>query len=215
MKLKKIFRLIFSLIIVGAICIISFLLIANALVEDQSKNTFNSIDDIPKNKVGLLLGTTKYVADGRMNLFYINRITAAVDLYSAEKIDFILASGDNGSEGYDEPNTMKADLIAAGVKEEHIYLDYAGFRTLDSVVRSKEVFGQDQITIISQQFHNERALYLAEKNDIEAVGFNAKDVPLNQSLRIKIRERFARVKMMVDLLLGVDPKFLGEKIEIK
>ena len=120
---------------------------------------YDSVEDIPKNKVGLLLGTIKFLSNGNVNLYYTYRINATVALYKAKKIDFVLISGDNGNTNYDEPTTFKKDLIAKGIPEDKIFLDYAGFRTLDSVIRAKAVFGQDAITIISQQFHNERALY--------------------------------------------------------
>ncbi len=177
--------------------------------------TFNNTREIPKNKVGLLLGTAKYLSDGRINLFYQYRINAAVQLYSSGKIACILVSGDNGSKNYDEPTTFKEDLIAAGIPEEKIYLDYAGFRTLDSVIRSKEIFQQESITIISQQFHNERAIAIANAKGIKAVGFNAKDVGGKNGFKVKVRETFARVAMCMDLIFGTQPKFLGKKITIQ
>ncbi len=111
---------------------------------------------------------------------------------------------------------MKNDLIAKGVPEDRIFEDFAGFRTLDSVVRAKEIFGQDDITIISQKWHNERAIYLAEANDINAIGFNAKGVKITYrfGLKTRIREYFARVKVFIDLIIGKEPKFLGKKIII-
>lgn len=138
-----------------------------------------------------------------------------MELYKAEKIDFILVSGDNGSEGYDEPTDFKNDLIESGIPESKIYLDYAGFRTLDSMVRVKEIFGQTSVTIISQQFHNERALYLANHFDIEAIGYNARGVSGKKAMKVQLREYLARVKVFVDILLNVNPKFLGEPVEIK
>ena len=101
--------------------------------------------------------------NGNNNLYFDYRILAAVELYKAGKIKYILISGDNRKKDYNEPEEMKKALIQKGVPAKFIYLDYAGFRTLDSVVRAKEVFGQNQLTIISQRFHNERAIYLAEK----------------------------------------------------
>lgn len=101
-----------------------------------------------------------------------------------------------------------------GVPENRIFEDFAGFRTLDSVVRAKEIFGQDSITIISQQFHNERAIFLAEKHNIKAIAFNAKDVNAKWGIRTKVREVFARVKVFLDLLTEKEPKFGGEKILI-
>ena len=177
--------------------------------------TYNSTSEIPYNKVGLLLGTGKTTAMGNVNLYYKYRIEAAVNLFNAGKIDFILVSGDNSTTTYDEPSTIKQDLINKGIPENKIFLDYAGFRTLDSVVRCKEIFGQNSITIISQQFHNERAIYIAAQKNIEAVGFNARDVNANYGFKTQLREKLARVKMILDLIVGTQPKFLGEKIEIK
>ena len=126
-----------------------------------------------------------------------------------------MVSGDNSKKDYDEPSTIKNDLINKGVPANRIYLDYAGFRTLDSIIRSKKIFGQNSITIISQQFHNERAIYLANMNKIDAVGFNATDVNTYYGFKTIMREKFARVKMMIDLIFGKEAKFLGDKVEIK
>lgn len=171
---------------------------------------YDSVNAIPKNKVGLLLGTGKYAASGNINLFYKYRIDAVVKLYKAGKIEYILVSGDNSRKDYDEPTDFKKDLIAKGIPEDKIFLDYAGFRTLDSVVRAKEIFGQTSITIISQKFHNQRAIYIAKQYSINAVGFNAKDV-----YNSHFREYLARSKASLDLVFNVQPKFLGEKIVIK
>lgn len=192
------------------------ILISNWFVVRNTKDKiYHSTKEVPYNKVGLLLGTGKYLASGSVNLYYKNRIKAASDLYKAGKIEFLLVSGDNGQKDYDEPTEMKEDLIKMGVPEEKIYLDYAGFRTLDSVVRCKEIFGQEQITVISQKFHNERAIFIAQSKGLDAVGYNAPDVGKRYGFKIQQREKVARVKMMLDLVFGTRPKFLGDKIEIK
>ncbi len=189
---------------------------ADRLVETTaSDKVFNSTKEIPYNKVGLFLGTGKILSNGRINLYYKYRIEAAARLFKAGKVDFILVSGDNSTKDYDEPSTIKEDLIKKGIPPDRIYLDYAGFRTLDSVVRCREIFGQSSITIISQQFHNERAIYIAKSKNIDAVGFNAKDVDVHYGFKTRLRERLARVKMVLDLIFGKKPKFLGDKIEIK
>ena len=94
-------------------------------------------------------------------------------------------------------------------------MDYAGFRTLDSVIRAKEIFGLETFTVISQKFHNERAIYLAKKYGIQVVGFNAKDVEGRSGFKTKLREYFARTKAVLDVITGKSPKFLGDKIKIK
>ncbi len=190
--------------------------IINKTVEDKADgHIFNTIEHIPHNKVGLLLGTGKYLSNGHINLYYKYRIEAAASLYASGKIEYILVSGDNSSKAYDEPTTIKNDLIIKGIPSDKIYLDYAGFRTLDSVVRCKHIFGQDKITIISQQFHNERALYIAQANGIYAVAYNARGVSVRYGFKTQLREKLARVKMIIDLTFGIEPHFLGNQIEIK
>lgn len=185
-------------------------------VNASTKNKlYSDIAKVPHNKVGLLLGTSKILKDGRINLYYKFRIDAAVALFKAGKVDFILVSGDNGQEGYDETTTMQNDLIAAGIPANKIFMDYAGFRTLDSILRAKEVFGQVSITVISQPFHNERAVFIANNKGIAAIGFNAEDVHINSGFKTQAREKFARVKMLLDLAFNKQAKFYGDKIEIK
>jgi SanA protein len=192
-----------------------FILRSNLAIEANASGlTFNSVDDIQKNKVGLVLGTSKYLRDGRTNLFFLYRVQAAVELYNQGKIDYILVSGDNRHVSYNEPKEFRKELIKRGVPKEKIYLDYAGFRTLDSMVRAKEVFGLEEVTVISQQFHNERAIYIAKKNGLEAIGFNAQDVQGYSGFKVKTREALARTKVFLDLFMNVQPKFLGERIAI-
>ncbi|MBR9861557.1 vancomycin high temperature exclusion protein [bacterium] len=170
---------------------------------------------VPEHKVGLVLGTSKYAMSGNVNLYYKYRIDAVVELYNAGKIKYVLISGDNGTPEYNEPQTIKEDLIRRGIPAEKIFLDYAGFRTLDSVVRAWKIFGQNSFIVISQRFHNERAIYIARSYGIRAIGFNAQGVGRNYGFKTKIRERLARDKMVLDLLFNKQPKFLGEKIEIE
>jgi SanA protein len=175
---------------------------------------YTHVDDIPHRHVGLLLGTSKYLGSGVNNRYYQYRIDAALKLWQSGKVNVFVISGDNSRQDYNEPETMRNDLIAAGVDSTRIALDYAGFRTLDSVVRVKEIFSQDSITVISQRFHNERAIYLAGKHGIDAIGFNARDVEVSSGLKTQLREKFARVKVFVDQLFGIEPKFLGPKVVI-
>ncbi len=181
-----------------------------------SEKCYSTTKTIPKNRVGLVLGTIKYLKNNHLNYYYKYRIEAAVKLYKSGKIEYILVSGDNSRKSYDEPSEFKNDLIKRGIPENKIFLDYAGFRTFDSIIRSKEIFGQTSITIISQKFHNERALFIADKYDIDAIAYNAKDVSRRYGLKVMLREKFARVKTLLDLyILPTKPKFLGEKIVIK
>lgn len=169
---------------------------------------------LPPQKVALLLGTTPRLTDGRNNLYFDYRIQAAAKLYHAGKIRHIIASGDNRKHGYNEPDEMKKALMALGVPAEKITADYAGLRTLDSVLRARDIFGQQSYVVVSQKFHNERAVYLARHHGIDAVGFNAQDVDKYSGLKTQIREYLARVKMFADLLFGKQAKHGGEKIVI-
>ena len=208
-------RILYSIFLILSLPIL-LVLFSNYSIEKNSKNKmFFDASQIEKNKVGLVLGTSRTLKNGTINLYFKYRIEATVELFNKGKIDFILISGDNGNKNYDEPTDFKNELVKFGIPENKIFLDYAGFRTLDSVIRAKEIFGQQNITIISQQFHNERAIYLAEKNGINAIGFNAKDVSGRYGIKVKIREYFARTKVFIDILFRVKPKFLGKKIEIK
>ncbi|MDX2248951.1 MAG: ElyC/SanA/YdcF family protein [Bacteroidia bacterium] len=185
------------------------------VIRSTTGKLFVSAGDTPKYKVGLLLGTSKYLKNGKINLYYRYRIEAAQKLYEEGKIEYILVSGDNGTVQYNEPRAFHKDLVAAGIPEDRIILDFAGFRTLDSIVRAKKVFGQNELIIISQAFHNQRAVYIAQRKGIKAVGFNAQDAYHRHGLSVPFRELLARTMMMADLyLLNRQPKFLGEPIEI-
>lgn len=178
--------------------------------------TYTSVNSIPSNRVGVLLGTSpKSRYTKQRNPFYVFRIEAAVKLYKAGKIKRILISGDNRRKNYNEPDMMKADLVAAGIPASHIYCDYAGFRTLDSMVRAKKVFGLSSFTVISQKFHNDRAIALASWQDVDAIGYNARDIKMNKGYHVYFRELLARAKMVLDMLINKQPHFLGEPIDIK
>jgi SanA protein len=174
---------------------------------------FTRVETVPANDVGLVLGTSKLTKRGRPNLHFNQRIEAAAALYRAGKVRHLLVSGDNHIASYDEPEDMRAALIAAGVPAGAITCDYAGFRTLDSVVRAKEVFGLSHCTIISEEFHCPRALWIARQRGLDAIAFAAPDVGLKSwSLRANVREQLARSWCAVDLyLLHRTPKFLGPK----
>lgn len=191
-------------------------LLANFHINYNAKGKlYDSVDAIPKNKVGLVLGAGKYVGNSNhVNLYYKYRLEAAFLLYQNKKIEYILISGDNSTVDYDEPSTFKKDLIDLGVPEDKIILDYAGFRTLDSVVRAKKIFGLQNFTIISQQFHNQRAIYLAENNNLNVIAFNAQAIKGRYGFKTKIREYLARTKAIIDVIINKQPKFLGPKIEL-
>ena len=174
---------------------------------------FTEVDSVPQSEVGLLLGTTPQTRIGRRpNQFFKYRIDAAESLYKACKVKSILISGDENSlDGINEVECMRDSLVARGVPESAIILDGKGFRTLDAVVRATNVYDQHSYIVISQKFHNERAIYLAEHLglDVEKLyGFNAADATSNMAIMTYIREYFARVKVFVDIITGKEPRSL-------
>jgi SanA protein len=170
--------------------------------------------DVPVNHVGLVLGTSHRMRDGGPNPWFHRRMQAAAELYHAGRVNYLLLSGDNATVSYNEPRVMRQALLELGVDSAHIAMDHAGFRTLDSVVRAREVFGQNSFTVVSQRFQTERAVYIARHWGIEAVGYNARDVSGMVGTRTRIRELGARVKVFMDLLFGAQPRYLGEAVRI-
>lgn len=200
----------------GFILIAAIIVAANYVVEYNTEEfVYKDLTAIPYNKAGLLLGTSKTLKSGLPNQYFLNRIGAAIALFESGKIDVIVISGDNSTEGYNEPEDMKTELLKRGIPENKIHLDYAGFRTLDSVIRMGQIFGQTRFTVISQDFHNQRAIYIAHAKGFEAVGYNAKDVDAYSGFKTQVREKLARVKVFLDLFTNKDPKFLGEKVVIE
>jgi SanA protein len=186
-----------------------------AVNSTTTRQLYSDVHKIPKNKVGLLLGTAKYRDKSRniVNPYYQNRIDAAVALYMAGKVDYIIVSGDSSTLYYNEPELMRRDLMARGVPAKRIYMDKAGFRTLDSILRCRDIFGQEQFTIISQEWHNQRALYIANHKEVKAIAFNAGEG--DSYWDATLREKMARVKMMVDLVFNKQAKSYGEPVLIK
>ena len=160
---------------------------------------FTSVEDVPAREFGLLLGTTRLVKGKYRNDYFYKRIRAAADLYRAGKIRKIIVSGDNSRTDYNETGDMKRELVAEGVAPDDVLMDYAGFRTLDSVVRARNLYGANELTVISQEFHVERAVYLADRHGIDAVGFAAEDTVVQSArVRLAVRESLARVLAVVD-----------------
>jgi len=175
---------------------------------------YSDVSQVPPTKVGLVFGTSDGGNDYQ-NPYFHYRIEAAIALWKANKIKALIVSGDNRTRNYNEPGKMRKALIEAGIPANRIVSDYAGLRTLDSVVRAKEVFGETTILFISQRFQNERAIYLAQANGMNACGFNARDVDFRTGLKTKLREIAARVKMWLDVnVLNTRPRHLGDKIKM-
>ena len=202
-KATKIF--LWSTCIILFVCIVVMLICNQIVVNNAEGKVFSDIDSVKYNKVGLLLGTTPQARIGRItNAFFTYRIDAAEQLYKARKIEKILISGDENSlDGVNETECMRDSLVARGILAKDIILDGKGYRTINSIINANKVYGLKRFTIISQKFHNERAIYQAEHLglDVENIqAYNAKDPKSRRAYLTTIREYFARVKMFMDLI---------------
>jgi SanA protein len=213
--LRRIFFVLLKLSALVLLLILGVVIFSNQFINSTTKNhIYHSLETIPANRVGLVLGTSPYLRKNVPNPYFHYRISAAANLYQADKIKYLVLSGDNSTPWYNEPAHMRRYLMSLGVPDSVIYLDYAGLRTLDSVIRCREIFGQSSFTVISQEFHNQRAVFLGRRKGLDVIGFNAVDVTLRQSLKTRVREWFARVKVFYDLVVGKQPRHLGDSIII-
>lgn len=205
----KVLRL--SLLVIILIIVITNIWIILA----TSGRVYEDINDIPERKVAIVLGTSKSLISGKDNPYFDGRIKMAAELYRKAKVKHFIVSGDNSEKYYNEPKDMRDALIRLGVPYTAITLDYAGFRTLDSIVRCKKVFDQEEIIIVTQKFHSYRAVFIGSHYDINSIAAGTKDLPLSYSFKVLIREVFARTLTIADLyILRKDPKFLGPKEDL-
>ena len=209
--MEKVDSVLIKLAVVEVVLVLAFIFYTNlTAVRAGEGKLFDEVSAVPAQPVGLLFGTTDKIGE-RDNLYFTHRIDAAVELWEAGKVECLLVSGDNREKYYNEPNKMRDALIERGVPKEVIVRDFAGLRTLDSVVRAQQIFQAPSVILISQKFHNERAAYIAQHEGLDYVGYNAKDVPAGLGLKTKLREVAARVKMWLDVrIFDTEPRHLGD-----
>ena len=210
------FVVLLSLLAIGIFCVVGGIYFAGWHIK-RTAAPFHSdqVSDVPKARCAVILGCIETLPHGRTNLYFTYRIQTAAKLFHSGKVEYLIVSGDNGRQNYNEPAMMRAALRRLDIPDERIVSDFAGFSTLDSMVRAKRVFGQQSIIVVSQQFHNERAIYIARHEGLTAYGLNAPDVSGAGGLRTKAREKLARVKTLLDLhLFKTKPKFLGQPVPL-
>lgn len=196
-------------VLISSVAFIAFIFIIDQSIGFYVReNIYTDSDDIPYRPYGVVLGTSKYVVNKGLNPFYDNRLKSAKQLFDNHKINYLLLSGDNRTHQYNEPRNMIRDLKKMGIDEQFLFPDYAGFRTLDSIIRAKEVFHAEPMTIITQRFHCERALFIAQYYKINAICFAAPDPEVDTLVRL--RDVFARFLMLWELFIEKEPHFLGE-----
>ena len=209
-RLRRLLRIAVYPAAFAVVCAALIIIGADRRVEScAAGRVYTSVDDIPAGEYGLLLGTTRLIRGKYRNDYFYKRVRAAAELYRAGKIRKIIVSGDNGRMEYNETGDMKNELVQSGIPPEDVLMDYAGFRTLDSVVRARNLYGATKLTVISQEFHCERAVYLADRNGIDALGFAAEDSSLRSArVRLALRESLARVLAVLDAeILKTKPHF--------
>jgi SanA protein len=212
MHVRKWTKIILTIIFASAI----FVLLCNLWIVFYTRQySYFSIENLPSNDVALVLGTSRSTEQGKENLFFKYRMEATARLFKEGKIKYIILSGNNDSRYYNEPLDMQKALMNLGIPENVMTLDYAGFRTFDSVVRCRQVFNQDTFTIISQNFHNARALFIAHSEGMNAISFAAQDAPGGYSFRTLMREYLARPKAVLDVHILRPSADLTSNIEIR
>jgi SanA protein len=205
-------RLFIAFVLVASIAAV-LALAASAYVEHAATESISGdLDALEAAEAGLVLGSSQRVQGGLLNLFFKYRIDAASKLFFSGKVKYLIVSGNQAPGDYDEPRDMRAALIETGVPAARIYRDYAGFRTLDSILRAKIVFGQERVIVVSQRFHLQRALYIAGAYGLHFQGFEATDVPAPIGLKTKFREFFARIRAVGDVIIGRQPRYGGKAI---
>lgn len=194
-----------------------FLIICNVwVISTTSEDVYSDEKLLPDHRIALVLGTSHKVVGGGPNPYFAKRMETAAELFESGKIDHFILSGDNRSRYYNEPMEMRKALLKKGVPPTAITLDYAGLRTLDSIIRCKTIFGQNRITIITQPFHSYRALFISHYYNVEAVAMVADEPDFENSVKVRVREYFARTKAVLDLyIFNTTPQFLGEKQQLK
>ena len=222
--LKTLFRLLLAKPLKGwqrALCLVvmwvpillvGFVVMCNLwVISSTHRFIAKDVDSARTNEVALVLGTAKKVAPQQVNLHFEHRMQRAKDLFDAGKVKHVLVSGDNGSKYYNEPQDMRDSLIAMGLPNDAITRDFAGFRTLDSMVRARDVFKLEAFTVVTDGFHLPRAVFIGRHYGMDVTGVPSKAVPIKQSFRTHVRECLARVKAVLDVhLLDTPPRYGGD-----
>ncbi len=187
---------------------------ASALISWRSRGRiYEEISEIPSHRVGIILGASVF-SNGEPSLTLAHRLRAGLELYREKKVKQLIVSGDHGEASYDEPNVMRRWLMDHGIPSEAIFVDHAGFRTLDSMARARLVFGVDGAVICTQAFHLPRAIFLARHWKIDAVGLSAEAYAPHRRINF-LRETLAKTRAVIDVyLLGTQPRYGGPPIPL-
>ncbi len=199
----------------GMVAVLGALAVSEYVRRSGEGRLYDNLADLPAHRVALVLGCPPRIPGGAPNVYFQGRVRAAARLFHAGKVEYLLLSGDNRHRSYNEPQEMADALLRSGVPRDRMVLDYAGLRTLDSLIRAKEVFGQTDLIIVSQEFHNRRALFLAQRLGLDALAYNTLDAERSLTTPLEWREIGARLKAFADIyFLDTEALFLGDPIVI-
>lgn len=196
------------LMVICGLAILLFLLlvVSNKIIEHNARGkVFGTIHNIPKTEYAIVLGTNPRLESGKDNPYFVTRIDAAVKLYTSGKVKYLIMSGNDKNGEFNEPHEMKIAAVKKGVPAKSIILDAHCKRTYDTILRAKLIYHLKSFIVVSQKFHNERAVYLANKNGLEVVGYNAKDIDGYFSFKTRTREYFARIRAFSDGIFNPKP----------
>lgn len=204
-------------LLIGAAAAILAVILSNRWVINSSDAyIYDTWSLLPETDFGIVLGTSAFTRGGKSNPHFAGRLHAAVELYQIGKIKKIIVSGANPDSTYNEPRKMWQELTRQGVSSADITMDFAGFRTLDSIVRAQQVFGLQRAIIITQRYHAYRAVFIGKKLGMDVVAYAAPGEEPGFDLRLTVREWLARLRVVLDIfLLQTQPKFLGEPVNVE
>lgn len=184
------------------------------MVKATEKNIFTADTFKNDEKADCILILGAGVKDDKPKPMLRDRLLTGIELYKSGAAEKIIMSGDRGRADYDEVNVMRAFALEQGVRAEDIFLDHAGFSTYDSVYRAKNIFGAENIIIVSRKYHLYRALYISEKLDVKAAGVSANLNTYGGQLKRDIREIIARDKDFFKCIVKPEAEIMGDKIPL-
>ncbi len=209
-KLKSLLKY-FALL---AVLVWAIVLFADWRVNSIGKpKMYTTVEALPDAPTVIVLGASVY-ANGNLSPVLKDRVDTALELYNSGKVERFLLSGDHGQNNYDEVNAMKDYLNKRGVPNSVIFLDHAGFDTYDSMYRAQYIFNVQQAIVVTQRFHLPRALYIANRLDLNYIGFVADKRQYRSLESFERREYLAKIKAVWEVLINKKPTYLGEKIPI-